>query len=148
MDIGRPTIYTPELADKICAALANGKSMRTICLDAGMPARETLFAWIRTNNEGFSDQYAKAKAECSDALVEEILDIADDGANDWMETHDPKNPGWRFNGEHFQRSRLRVDTRKWIASKMKPRKYGEKMDVTSDGERIQVVFHTSLKQDE
>ena len=125
---GRPSIYTQALADRICAELAVGKSMRTVLKMDGMPVMDTVFRWLREKPE-FSEQYAKAKAEAADALVEEMIDIADSGTNDWMENNDPNNPGYRVNGEHIQRSRLRVDTRKWIAAKLKPRKYGEKLDM-------------------
>lgn len=128
--MGRPTDYTPEIADKICAELAQGKSMRTVCKMEGMPVMSTVFLWLRKHPE-FSEQYVQAKAEAADALVEEMLDIADDGTNDWMEIHDKEGEavGWKINGEHVQRSRLRVDTRKWIAAKLKPKKYGERVDV-------------------
>ena len=125
---GRPSIYTQELADRICAELALGKSMRTVLKAEGMPSMDTVFRWLREKPE-FSEHYVKAKAESADALVEEMIDIADSGTNDWMENNDPNNPGYRVNGEHIQRSRLRVDTRKWIAAKLKPRKYGEKLDM-------------------
>lgn len=133
---GRPSKYTKELADEICSQLAEGISLRTVCLSDDMPEKTTVFRWLRVNEE-FRNQYAKAKEESADALVEEILDIADDGTNDWMETHDEDNPGYKFNGEHYQRSRLRVDTRKWVASKLKAKKYGDKLDLTSDGEKIE-----------
>lgn len=128
--IGRPSRYSQDLADNICAELATGKSMRTVCRADDMPAMSTVFKWLRERPD-FSEQYARAKAEAADALVEEILDIADDGSNDWMEVHDKdgKAVGYKLNGEHVQRSRLRVDTRKWIASKLKPRKYGERLDL-------------------
>jgi hypothetical protein len=67
------------------------------------------------------------------ALAEETLDIADDGRNDWMERNDPKNQGYEFNGEHVQRSRLRVDARKWFAAKVAPKKYGEKVQQELSG---------------
>lgn len=128
--IGRPELYTQELADAICAELASGKSMRTVCKEDRFPCMVTVFMWLRTRPE-FLKQYEKAKEEASDALVEEMLDIADDGTNDWMEIHDKEGAaaGYKVNGEHVQRSRLRVDTRKWIAAKLKPKKYGEKVDV-------------------
>ena len=96
-----------------------------------MPDKATVFRWIRIH-ESFRDQYARAKAEASDALVEEMLDIADDGSNDWMEVHHRDQTQWVENGEAMQRSRLRVDTRKWIASKLKPKKYGEKLELAGD----------------
>jgi len=127
---GRPSDYSQELADRICAELAEGKSMRTVCLAEDMPAMSTVFKWLRERKE-FSEQYAKAKTESADAMVEEMIDIADDGRNDWMEAHDRDGDfiGYKVNGDHIQRSRLRVETRKWIAAKLKPKKYGEKVDL-------------------
>lgn len=131
---GRPTIFTKELADKICEELANGVSLRSVCQQKDMPCSATVFNWMRTNKE-FLEQYARAKQESSDAMAEEILDIADDGTNDWMQ----RKIGGEWtdvpNNEVLQRSRLRVDTRKWLMSKMKPKRYGDKMDVTS-GDKV------------
>lgn len=133
--IGRPSDYTQEIADRICAQLAEGKSMRTVCIGEDMPAMSTIFKWLRERKE-FSEQYAKAKAESADAMVEEMLDIADDARNDWMEYHDKEGEslGYKINGDHVQRSRLRVETRKWIAAKLKPKKYGEKVDMNHGGQ--------------
>jgi hypothetical protein len=127
---GRPSSFNPELASDICAQLATGKSMRTVCLADEMPAMSTVFKWLSAHSE-FAEQYARAKAESADALVEEILDISDDGRNDWMEVHDKDGDciGYKVNGEHVQRSKLRVETRKWIAAKLKPKKYGDKLDL-------------------
>lgn len=135
---GRPTKYTQELADRICEQLASGDSMRTVCKPDDMPSMQTVFSWLRTKPE-FLEQYTRAKQEAADAYIEEMLDIADDGTNDWMEYHDKDGNalGWKLNGEHVQRSRVRIDTRKWVASKLKPKKYGDKVDLTSDGERIE-----------
>lgn len=103
--------------------------MRSVCRDEKMPSLETVFRWIRTNNE-FREQYTRAKEESADALFDEIQDIADDGTNDWMtiETRD----GYEkevVNHEAIARSKLRVDTRKWMASKMKPKKYGDRLEL-------------------
>lgn len=89
-----------------------------------MPSVQTVFSWMRKHPE-FLEQYARAKEESADALADEILDIADDSTNDTVETED----GVRVNHENIQRARLRVDTRKWIASKLKPKKYGDKLAV-------------------
>lgn len=125
---GQPTTFTQEIADRICEDIACGKSLRTICLPDHMPCVATIFNWFRTQPK-FLEQYARAKEAQADALTEEMLDIADDGSNDWMEKHDKEGSsiGWIVNGEHVQRSRLRLDTRKWIASKLKPKKYGDKV---------------------
>jgi hypothetical protein len=127
--MGRPSDYTQDIADRICSQLAEGISLRTVCLAEDMPSKTTVFSWLRLHKE-FLDQYARAKEEAADALVEEMLDIADDGSNDWMEQHKGESIVWKENGEAIGRSRLRVDTRKWIASKLKAKKYGEKIDLT------------------
>lgn len=129
--VGRPTLYTEELCDRICAELSAGISMRSVSKAEDMPSAVTMFAWMRKYPE-FLKRYEAAKAEAADAMIEEMLDIADDGTNDWMEIHDKEGEcvGYKVNGEHVQRSRLRVDTRKWIAAKLKPKKYGDKVDVS------------------
>lgn len=124
---GRPSDFTPELADRICARLSDGESLRTVCTADDMPDKATVFRWLRTN-QAFCDQYTRAKEESADALSDEMLDISDDARNDWMlRNHGEDDPGWVANGEHIQRSRLRIETRKWLASKLKPKKYGEKL---------------------
>ena len=127
---GRPSDYSEELADEICAMLSEGLSLRTICRADDMPDKATVFRWLRLHAT-FRDQYTRAKQESADALVEEMLDIADDGTNDWMEVHDQNGAcvGYKVNGDHVQRSRLRLETRKWIASKLKPKQYGDKVDL-------------------
>lgn len=142
--VGRPSIYTQELADIICAKLATGVSLRTVCKEEEMPAIQTIFNWLRSKEE-FLGQYARAKEESADALADEILDIADDGSNDWMKVHKGGYSTTLVDQEAVQRSKLRVETRKWIASKLKPKKYGDKVDVTSDGKAI--VSNTILIKD-
>ena len=131
--MGRPSSYTLQLVDEICAKLAEGNSMRSVCREKDMPSMATVFRWLREKPE-FQEQYARAKEESADALFDEIQDIADDGSNDWMERLDKEgeNNGWQLNGEHVQRSKLRVDTRKWMMAKMKPKKYGDKTILAGD----------------
>ncbi len=120
---GRPTDYTKDLADVICARLTEGESMRKISRDDAMPASATMFRWLREKTE-FKEQYDIAKAECADMYAEEIIEIADDAANDYTKTDED---GLKLNAENIQRARLKVDARKWVASKLKPKKYGDKI---------------------
>lgn len=131
---GRPALYTPELAEKILRRVSGGESLRKICADDDMPNRETIHTWAFDNVNGFFGQYARAREMQAHAIADETLEIADDGRNDWMESNDPNNPGYRLNGEAAQRSRLRVDQRKWYASKLAPKEYGDKtaVDVTGN----------------
>lgn len=139
---GRPSEYTQARADLICEMLANGMSLRTVCKHEGMPDGATVFKWMRTN-EDFLKQYTRAKQESSDAMAEEILDIADDGRNDWMEKQVGRTTIKVPDNEVLQRSRLRVDTRKWLMAKMKPKRYGDKIDVTSDGKALPTPIYGS-----
>lgn len=126
--IGRPPTYSIENhGDALCAELALGRSLRSVCKDEGMPSIAVVMGWLRVS-EPFQAQYARAKEEAADALADEIVEIADDGSNDWMEKLDKDSQpvGWLLNGEHVQRSKLRVDARKWIAAKLKPKKYGDR----------------------
>lgn len=98
--------------------------MRTICLDDEFPEARTIYRWLRQHEE-FRQQYAHAKQESAEAFAEDILDIADDGSNDWMEVRDKKgNISIVLDKEHVMRSRVRIDTRKWLMEKLKPKKYG------------------------
>lgn len=126
---GRPTIFTQELADKICHQLAMGISLRTVCKSEEMPSISSIFGWFRTQ-EGFLGQYARAKEESADAMSEDILDIADE-TNQVI-----KSGAEKKSSAYAQSQRLRVDTRKWIMSKMKPKKYGDTLDLTSKGKEI------------
>jgi hypothetical protein len=128
--VGRPPIYTVELAEKICFELAQGKSLRTVCKMDGIPDGSTIFSWFRLHEE-FSKQYARAKQEAADAMAEDILDISDDNSED-EETRINSKTGEKYqvvNQDNIQRARLRVDTRKWLMAKMKPKKYSERLEL-------------------
>ena len=131
---GRPSSYSESIAAKICEKLAQGESLRTACRGEGMPNASTVFVWL-SKHPKFQEQYARAKEASADAMGEEMLDISDDASNDWMEKHGKDGEvGYALNGEHVQRSKLRIDSRKWLMSKMKPKKYGDKLDVTTRDE--------------
>lgn len=131
---GRPSKYTKALATKICTLLAEGESLRSVCAMEGMPNKSTVIRWL-ASNEDFCDQYARAKEQAAFLMAEDILEIADDGSNDWMEKLDGEGNavGYQLNGEHVQRSKLRVDARKWLLSKLLPKKFGEKVALTGEG---------------
>lgn len=126
----RPSIYTKELAEKICGRLAVGENLRAICREEGMPHVDTIMQWNTENREGFSELYANARAAQAQYLFDELLEIADDGTNDFVEK---EIDGGKFvinpNTEHIARSRLRVDTRKWYLSKVLPKVYGDKAEI-------------------
>ena len=106
--------------NKILAEISTGISVRKACEKYGVP--ESTF---RLSVD--PAQYARAREACVEALADEIMDISDDGRNDWMEKHGQEDTGWLLNGENVQRSKLRVDARKWLLSKIAPKKYGDKV---------------------
>ena len=127
--VGRPTDYSEEIAEKICLLLAEGKSLRSVCDEDGMPDKSTVFRWLY-KNEQFRDRYAYAKEIGCYAVEEEAVEIADDGTNDWMEKFSRgQSVGWELNGEHVQRSKLRIETRKWFMERIAAKRYGNKVDV-------------------
>lgn len=138
MSGGRPSTYTQELADKICEELALGKSMRTVTEPEDMPAMSSVFKWLRENKQ-FSEQYEIAKQESADAMAEELLYISDTPVMGEIKTIKANGDIEIKQDEMLGHRRLQVDSRKWLMSKMKPKKYGDKIDVTSGGEKIAPV---------
>jgi hypothetical protein len=112
--------YSRQLAMAICDALAEGRSLLSICSDAGMPGRTTVYDWLVSHAE-FRELYDRAREWQAMSLLDEALDIADDARNDWMRRHAEKEGGWVANGENIRRSVLRVDTRKWAVAKLSPK---------------------------
>ena len=142
--MGRPTKYTDELADAICEAIATTeKGLHAIVKDLDCSV-VSVFKWIG-ENENFANKYARAKECQAEYMAQQILTIADDSTNDVVFGEDGSA---RPNNEFINRSRLRVDSRKWLASKLYPKKYGDKVDVTSDGEKVGVVFKVGYEKPE
>ena len=125
--IGRPSSYTKDRAAEICARLVEGESLKSICRDPLMPDIKTVYLWM-AQNETFLHQYAKAKEDQADTMQEEILDIADTKPAEIMD--DKGNS--RIDAAHVNWMRLRIDSRKWVAAKLKPKKYGERTTLAGD----------------
>lgn len=121
--MARPSEYSQAKAELICERLANGESLRSICSDDGMPRQATVFRWLASNKE-FREQYAHAREAQAELMADQIVEIADDSANDYEDTEN----GPRLNQEAVARSRLRVEARKWVAAKLKPKVYGDKIE--------------------
>lgn len=131
--MGRKTLYTEKVAKEICDRLADGESLNSICKDDGMPSERTVRTWALDKNHPFSPKYAQAREIGYLKMADELLDIADDGTNDWMVREREDGSSTELvNHEHIQRSKLRVDTRKWLLSKMLPKVFGDKVQHTGD----------------
>ena len=99
-----------------------------------MPNQSTVFRWLADDRyASFRERYARAREAQADALFDEMLDIADDGSNDWVERkREDGSTDSVIDHEHVQRSKLRIDARKWMAGKLRPKVYGDKMIVGGD----------------
>lgn len=137
--MARPSDYTQALGDLICERLADGESLRTICAGEDMPHRSTVFRWL-ASDEAFRDQYARAREDQADTLADEIVAISDE---ECTTVRADKHPGAKaddedgnvevvFDSTAVARNRLRVDARKWVASKLKPKKYGDRQVLAGD----------------
>ena len=124
--------YSRELADEICRRIAGGEALKEICRSPGMPDSSSVRGWVLDDRDGFAPRYARARDMQIEHWADEILEISDDGSNDWMMRNERGNVGWQANGEHVQRSRLRTDSRKWLLSKLKPERYGEKTTINGN----------------
>lgn len=130
---GRPTTYTPDLAADVLDDLRAGIPLAETCRRLGI-SRTAVYQWRKANPE-FDEQFAQAREIGFDQIAEETLEIADDGTNDWIQRQgkDGQVAGYELNGEHVQRSKIRIETRLKLLSKWDPARYGEKSTVEHTG---------------
>jgi hypothetical protein len=95
--------------------IASGQSVRAISQEADMPAESTIYLWLASESS-FSEKYARAREQQADVYAQEIVTIADDAKD-------------------AQIARLQMDARKWAASKLAPKKYGDKLDLNHGGQK-------------
>lgn len=135
--------YTPEekekLFEKVIGQVKNGKPIRQLLGTSGYPGAGTFYKWL-DEDEDFQKRYVRATDIRAAAIFEEIIEIADDSTHDELITE----KGVFFNREFAARSKIRIDARIWCLSKMKPSKYGSKLDVTTDGEKINIPAITGM----
>lgn len=112
--LGRPSIYSEEIADAICEKIIGGMSVRQLCREPGMPSETSVYVWL-DRHPAFAAKYTRARSAQTEAMLEEMLEIADkDGL-------DP------------QEKRVRIDTRKWAMSKLHTRRYGDVQKLEHSG---------------
>lgn len=138
--IGRPSLYSEAIADAICEQISDGKSLKEVCGDESMPCYKTVQNWLSDSSKGeFLHKYARAREAQADYFAEEILRISDEEVTT---VRADKHPGADadeggmvevvFDAVAVARNRLRVDSRKWLASKLAPKKYGDRMELAGD----------------
>lgn len=125
-----------RLFDDVINDITSGMSVRKSLLNRFTVRR---FYAILDGDSAKVERYARACDIRAEVIFDEMFDIADDSSNDYMTKLINSEEVEVLNSENIQRSRLRIDTRKWALAKMKPKKYGDKIDVTSGGEKIEPV---------
>lgn len=106
--------FSQALFDAICERIADGESLREICAEPDMPSKTSVMRWL-ASNAALSDQYARARELQADHEFDEIKAIAD-----------------KASPEDVQVARLRIDTRRWRAGKLRPKVYGDKLDLSGN----------------
>lgn len=121
------------MIDRIISGVSNGIPLAQCCRDEGITP-VAFYNW-RKDDENIALRFARAREVGFDVIAESCLEIADDARNDYMESlgADQQGDAWKLNGEHIQRSRLRVETRLKLLAKWDPKRYGDKMQHTGDG---------------
>lgn len=138
--MGAPAFkWTREIEDEILKRMAQGESLRSICNDEWLPSRITV-RMRAVDDADFAARYARAREMQADEYFEEIREIADDSSEDFRIGPDGKE----LDKDHIQRAKLRVEARKWMAAKLRPKAYGDKIDVNHGGklavEQVKVSF--------
>lgn len=132
--MGRPTIFSQQLADIICIRIAEGESLRKICEDEDMPERVTIYRWLQSDPD-FCNHYTRAREDQADTLADEIMAIADEtpDLNPILDKHGALIE-IQLHSAYIQWQKQRIDARKWTAMKLKPKKYGDRQILAGDSE--------------
>lgn len=131
---GRPSTYDPHIANVICIRIGEGESLRAICREPGMPDKSTIFDWLRKYPE-FADQYVRAREDQAETMAEEIVDIADE-TPETVPVYDKEGNviDIKLDSAYISWQKNRIDARKWTASKLRPKKYGDRLTHSGDDE--------------
>lgn len=124
----RQSTFTDAIGDRICVMLIDGRSLKSICTDDDMPAQSTVFKWL-TDIPSFSEKYARARELQADTIADEILHIADNTEVGVEITTEADGTTKTKEGDMVAHRRLKIDSRKWYAGKLAPKKYGDRSTV-------------------
>jgi len=127
-NVGRPSLYSNELVDRICEWISEGKSLRSFCRIEGNPGFQTVLDWLNDDDKlYFRSKYARAREIQAEVMADELLEIADDTKPDQLKlAHD----------------KMKIETRQWIAAKLLPKKYGNIQhieDITQTPKQLVIV---------
>ncbi len=129
----KPMPYDEAVAAEVCERLSQGETLRAICEDPAMPSHQTVYRWV-ADEPTFRTAYARAREAQMEHWSDEIVEIADDASNDYMERIGKDGEVERvFDPEAVQRSKLRIATRQWLMARLAAKRYGDKIDVNVSG---------------
>ena len=137
---GRPTLYSLEIALEICDRIADGESLVKICSDAKMPKKTAVYEWLLRHKE-FTEIYARAREDQADTLADEIHAISDELPQQIV---DDKGNKTRYDSAYVQWQKNRVDARKWVAAKLKPKKYSDRIAHVGDNEADSININVNI----
>ena len=122
---GRPSLYSQEVAHEICTRLGLGESLRKICGDDHVPSLATVMYWLNTKPD-FLEQYTRAREIQAETQFDQLIDIVDQPPElSYVTDKNGELIEVKFDSSYVAWMKLRVDTRKWTAARMAPKKYGE-----------------------
>lgn len=122
--MGQTKVYSDEARQALLSRLESGETLNSICKEKDQPSIKTVMEWVALDAE-WGEKYARARSAGLDAMADQILEIADDGSRDYSGFRDDGSP--IVDQDHIQRSKLRVDSRRWLLSKLRPEKYGDRL---------------------
>ncbi len=141
---GRQSLYSEAAAEKVLDLLAHGTPLNKICREnPDLPSPSAIISWANEDREGFAKRYAHARSLQCDVWADEVIEISDDGAND---TYLDGKGNVKTDHDVVARSRLRVDARKWILSKLRPEVYADRAKLEAPDEAIRHE-HTEIPYD-
>ena len=136
---GRPTLYSLKIALEICERIADGESLVKICSDPKMPKKTAVYEWLLRHKE-FAEIYARAREDQADTLADEIHAISDELPQQIV---DDKGKT-RYDSAYVQWQKNRVDARKWVAAKLKPKKYSDRIAHVGDNEADSINVNVNI----
>jgi hypothetical protein len=145
--VGRPSKFDQKTFDVICEKVSTGMTLNEVCRMKGMPLAVTVRAWVMHNKPpGIYTQYARAKELQLEAMADEMQEIADHARNDWMTRNFRGVTSVVPNREVIDRSKLRVETRKWLLSKLARGRFGEPREGKPEGDEGAVIIKGGLPE--
>lgn len=129
--------------DQICKRIEKGEALRTVLKDEGMPSSETFYKWI-DNDINRAKQYARSTELRSEAIFDEMLQIADNTIEGVVIETDDNGRTKEKRGDMLGHRRLQIDTRKWYLSKLNPKKYGDSSSLELTGKDGKDLFQPNI----